>query len=162
MKKKEHLPIFGVGPLIVAFQIVVTVLGIALSSLGYFELCKIKVLDIPLKFAGVVLILFGILLYLCAAFHSKVYDGITQNKLVTAGVYSIVRNPIYSAFLLGCTGAVCIANNLALFIAPVLGWVFMTIVLMCSEEKWLKNLYGDEYVKYCKKVNRCIPWLPKK
>lgn len=161
MKKKEHLPIFGVGPLIIAFQIVVTLLGIALSSFGYFELCKIEMLDIPLKVVGVILILFGIFLYLCAALHSKVYQGITQNKLVTAGVYAVVRNPIYSAFLLACTGAVCIANNLVLFIAPVLGWAFMTIVLKLSEEKWLENLYGDEYVRYCKRVNRCTPWFAK-
>jgi protein-S-isoprenylcysteine O-methyltransferase Ste14 len=49
-----------------------------------------------------------------------------------------------------------------LFIAPVLGWAFMTIVLKLSEEKWLENLYGDEYVRYCKRVNRCIPWFAKK
>ena len=162
MKKKEHLPIFGVGPLIVVFQIAVALFGIVLSSLGYFEFGRIVVLDIPLKIIGVGLVLFGVCLYLLAAFHSKVYDGITQNKLVTTGVYGIVRNPIYSAFLLACTGAVCIANNLVLLVAPVLGWIFMTIVLKLSEEKWLKNLYGDEYVQYCKKVNRCIPWFMKR
>lgn len=162
MKKKEHLPIFGVGPLIVSFQIAVTLLGIVLSRFGYFEFGEIAVLNIPLKIVGAGLILFGVCLYLAAAFHSKVYDGITHNKLVTTGVYGIVRNPIYSAFLLTCTGAVCLTNNLVLFVAPVLGWAFMTIVLKLSEEKWLKNLYGNEYVMYCKRVNRCIPWFAKK
>ena len=162
MKKKEHLPIFGVGPLIVSFQIAVTLLGIVLSRFGYFEFGEIAVLNIPLKIVGAGLILFGVCLYLAAAFHSKVYDGITHNKLVKTGVYGIVRNPIYSAFLLACTGAVCLTNNLVLFVAPVLGWAFMTIVLKLSEEKWLKNLYGNEYVMYCKRVNRCIPWFTKK
>ena len=159
MKKKEHLPIFGVGPIIVVFQIAVTLVGILLSTLGYFNFGRIAVLDIPLKILGIGLILFGVYLYLSANFQSRVFDNITENKLVTTGVYSIVRNPIYSAFLLSCTGAVCIANNLVLFIAPVLGWAFMTIVLKLSEEKWLKNLYGDEYLQYCKRVNRCIPWF---
>lgn len=162
MKKKEHLPIFGVGPLIVSFQIAVTLLGIVLSRFGYFEFGEIAVLNITLKIVGAGLILFGVCLYLAAAFHSKVYDGITHNKLVTTGVYGIVRNPIYSAFLLACTGAVCLTNNLVLFVAPVLGWAFMTSVLKLSEEKWLKNLYGNEYVMYCKRVNRCIPWFAKK
>ncbi|MEE0914662.1 MAG: isoprenylcysteine carboxylmethyltransferase family protein [Ruminococcus sp.] len=162
MKKKEHLPIFGVGPLIVSFQIAVTLLGIVLSRFEYFEFGEIAVLNIPLKIVGAGLILFGVCLYLAAAFHSKVYDGITHNKLVKTGVYGIVRNPIYSAFLLACTGAVCLTNNLVLFVAPVLGWAFMTIVLKLSEEKWLKNLYGNEYVMYCKRVNRCIPWFAKK
>lgn len=162
MKKKEHLPIFGVGSLIVSFQIAVTLLGIVLSRFEYFEFGEIAVLNIPLKIVGAGLILFGVCLYLAAAFHSKVYDGITHNKLVKTGVYGIVRNPIYSAFLLACTGAVCLTNNLVLFVAPVLGWAFMTIVLKLSEEKWLKNLYGNEYVMYCKRVNRCIPWFAKK
>lgn len=162
MKKKEHLPLYGVGPLIVGFQILVTVVGIVLSCLGYFDFGNIKVLDIPLKIIGVVFIIFGVYLYLSANFQSRVFDNITENKLVTTGVYSIVRNPIYSAFLLACTGAVCIANNVVLFVIPVLCWAFMTIVLKLSEEKWLKNLYGDEYAKYCKRVNRCIPWFSRR
>lgn len=162
MKKKEHLPLYGVGPVIGGFQILVTVVGIVLSCLGYFDFGNIKVLDIPLKIIGVVLIIFGVYLYLSANFQSRVFDNITENKLVTTGVYSIVRNPIYSAFLLACTGAVCIANNVVLFVIPVLCWAFMTIVLKLSEEKWLKNLYGDEYAKYCKRVNRCIPWFSRR
>ena len=26
-----------------------------------------------------------------------------------------------------------------------------------QEEKWLRELYGQEYEDYCKRVNRCIP-----
>ena len=37
-----------------------------------------------------------------------------------------------------------------------------TFVLKRTEEKWLLNLYGDEYGQYLKRVNRCIPWFPKK
>ena len=37
MRKKEHLPLLGVGPIINAFQIVLTVIGIILSYRGYFE-----------------------------------------------------------------------------------------------------------------------------
>lgn len=159
MKKKEHLPFLGVGPVIGGFQVVITVIGVVLSCLGYFDFGKMEALNIPLKIIGIVLIVFGVYLYINANFKSKLFDNITENKLVTTGVYGIVRNPIYSAFLLSCTGAVCIANNLVLFIVPVLCWAFMTIVLKLSEEKWLKNLYGDEYVQYCKRVNRCIPWF---
>ena len=162
MKKREHLPLYGVGPVIGGFQILVTVVGIVLSCMGYFDFGKIEALNIPLKFIGIVIIIFGVYLYLSANFQSRLFDNITENKLVTTGVYSIVRNPIYSAFLLACTGAVCIANNVVLFVIPVLCWAFMTIVLKFSEEKWLKNLYGDEYVQYCKRVNRCIPWFARK
>ena len=162
MKKREHLPFMGVGPLIVCFQVAVTAVGIVLSSMGDLSFSQFEALDIPLKVVGTMLIFFGVYLYFCAAFKSKLFNNIAENTLVTTGVYSIVRNPIYSAFGLVCTGAVCMANNLVLFIVPLLCWAFMTVVLKLSEEKWLKNLYGNAYITYCKKVNRCIPWFAKK
>lgn len=75
------------------------------------------------------------------------------------GVYSIVRNPIYSAFYLLCLGIILVENNLILLIIPVLGYVYMTIILKNTEEKWLYTLYGEKYKEYCKKVNRCIPMI---
>ena len=162
MKNKDHLPVFGIGPLIVNPQILLTLAGIVLSASGYFRLGKIPALKIPFVIIGIILIVFGIYLWYCANYRERVFDRITENKLVTTGVYAIVRNPIYSAFFLLCTGAIFIANNLFLFIIPVICWLYMTIMLKCTEEKWLLDLYGQEYIEYCKRVNRCIPWFPKK
>lgn len=159
MKKREHLPFYGVGPFIGGFQVVITVIGVVLSSLGYFDFGKIEFLNIPLKIIGACFVALGCYLFYGAHYKAKLFDKVAQNKLVTTGVYSIVRNPVYSGFLFACTGVVCIANNLVLFVVPVICWIFMTIVLKLSEEKWLKALYGDEYVEYCKRVNRCIPWF---
>ncbi len=77
-------------------------------------------------------------------------------------LYGFVRNPVYSGALLACTGAVLIANNLILLIVSVICWLYMTAFLIKTEEKWLKELYGQEYILYCQRVNRCIPWFPKK
>lgn len=60
------------------------------------------------------------------------------------------------------TGAVLIVHNALLFVLPVLFYIAMTIVFIHTEEKWLANLYGQEYTDYCKRVNRCIPRFPKK
>ena len=161
MRKREHLPFYGVGPFIGGFQVVITLIGVVLSCLGLFDFGKIELLNIPLKVIGFALIAFGLYLFYGAHYKAKLFDNVAENKLVTTGVYSIVRNPVYSGFLMACTGAVCIANNLVLFIIPVICWGFMTIVLKLSEEKWLRNLYKEEYILYCKKVNRCIPWCRK-
>ena len=161
MKEKSHLPLLGVGPVIIAVQFLITVLGIILSYCGYFNSGKIELLNIPLKIIGVILILFGFYLNFSAKRKSKLFQMIAENKLITTGVYSIVRNPVYSAVLLACTGAICIANNLFLFFIPVICWIYMTVFLKLTEEKWLTDLYGQEYIEYCKKVNRCIPWFPK-
>ena len=161
MKEKSHLPLFGVGPAIIAGQIMITVIGIIVSYSGYFEAGKIELLNIPLKIAGIGLIVFGFFLNYSAKHKSKLFEMVAQNKLITTGVYSIVRNPVYSAVFLACTGAVCVSNNLILFFIPVICWLYMTIFLKLTEEKWLTDLYGQEYIEYCKSVNRCIPWFPK-
>lgn len=162
MKKRKHLPFYGVGPFIGASMFTLTAIGVILSCCGYFDFGKFEVLNIPLKIAGIILILSGCYLFYGAHYKARLFDKVAKNELVTTGIYSIVRNPVYSCFLLLCTGVVCIANNVALLVVPVICWGFMTIVLKLSEEKWLTALYGDEYKEYCKRVNRCIPWFAKK
>lgn len=162
MKEKKHLPLLGVGPIIIALQVVITVIGIIISCSGYLKFGEIELLNIPLKFIGISLICFGIYLNYSAKHKSKLFDMVTENKLITTGVYGIVRNPVYSAVFLMCTGAICMVNNLALFLIPVICWIYMTIFLKLTEEKWLTNLYGQEYIEYCKRVNRCIPWFPRR
>ena len=159
--KKKHLPLFGVGPVIIALQVIITVIGIIISYYGYFDFGKIDILNIPFKLIGIALIFFGIYLNYSAKHKSKLFEMVSENRLITTGVYGIVRNPVYSAVLLMCTGAVCMANNLVLFLIPVICWIYMTIFLKLTEEKWLKQLYGQEYIEYCKRVNRCIPWFSK-
>ncbi len=46
-----------------------------------------------------------------------------------------------------------------LLILPFVYWLAMTILMKKTEEKWLYELYGQKYLEYCKKVNRCIPWF---
>lgn len=159
--KKEHLPVLGIGPIIVIPQLVVTAALITQSKMKRIPSVKIKSWNILFLIIGMALIIFSIWMWYSANFQIKINRHIEGNHLATAGVYSIVRNPIYSAFFLLCIGAILIEANIVLFVLPVLYYVYMTIFLMKTEEKWLGRLYGVEYEAYCKKVNRCIPWFPK-
>ena len=62
MKEKEHLPLLGVGPIIIALQVIITVIGIVISYRGYLVFGEIKILNIPLKCIGISLICFGVYL----------------------------------------------------------------------------------------------------
>jgi len=157
LNNKNHLSLIGVGPIIVIPQIALTIIGIILSAKGMIIDWHIKVLKVPFVIVGILFILYGFLLWYAANFKAKIDKHIENNKLATKGVYSIVRNPIYSAFLMIDIGLILIENNLILFIIPIVCWLYMTILLKNTEEKWLYKLYGDEYKKYCRKVNRCIP-----
>jgi len=162
MSNKYHLPLYGVGPVIVFGQIIFTAISIIVTHTFDFRFPVMNVLNILFRVTGILLIASGLYLNLSAKLKSKLFKCVEENKLITDGVYSIVRNPVYSAVLLACTGAVLMADNLILLIVPVICWLYMTLFLMKTEEKWLKELYGQEYVSYCEKVNRCIPWFPKK
>lgn len=164
MKKdtdKKALPTFGAGPLYVIVCAVITAAGIILECFGILSMGEIANLSLKIVFyvLGVMLIALGIVMWLFAVVIGNVDKDIESGKLKTTGIYAVVRNPIYSAFLFVFTGILLFFTNLYLLVLPVLYYIYMTVLMICTEEKWLKEKFGEEYVKYCKKVNRCLPWL---
>lgn len=159
MNKKEHLPIYGVGPIYVVVIIVCTVVGIGLSALGVLPYVILDTTKVLFLMLGILLILLGIYFWVSAIFQSKLNSNIRSNTLITTGAYAYVRNPIYSAFMLACTGVLLLYGNVLLLILPFFYWGFLTVLMKNTEEKWLMDLYGEEYEEYCKRVNRCIPWI---
>lgn len=152
----KKLPLFGVGPIYVILIISLTILTIILSTNNIIS--KISIInDVAAYIVGFIVIVIGITLWINAVVIGKLFKNINDNKLVTTGVYSYVRNPIYSAFLFVCTGIIIMLNNIYLIIFPLLYWLILTILMINTEEKWLRNIYKEEYNDYCKKVNRCIP-----
>ncbi|MBO6114781.1 MAG: isoprenylcysteine carboxylmethyltransferase family protein [Lachnospiraceae bacterium] len=171
--EKKHLPLYGVGPFYVATCFVLTVVGIVLSRAGLLESGGVEytpvrslpfVIGIIFVFwlVGIILIVFGAYIWYAANFKNKIDDNIKNNELVTTGIYASVRNPIYSGISIILTGILLTEENYWLLILPFVFWIFMTVLMKCTEEKWLTDLYGEEYQAYCKRVNRCIPWFPKK
>lgn len=161
MKKYEHLPIFGIGPVYVASILLPTIVAAILRNDHVFTSGRLVTLRIPLIIIGVLFIILSAFIWIQAVIVSKLDENIKKNHLVTSGVYAWVRNPIYSAFMILCTGVLLIAGNAWFFILPFIYWRLLTVLMKNTEEKWLQDMYGDEYIEYCKKVNRCWPWIPK-
>ena len=160
--KKEKLSVFGIGPLYVGIIISITILLIFLQNNGYFKNGEISFLKIPFIIIGIICIVIGIGLWISAVVNSRISKNIKELKLVTTGVFAIVRNPIYSAFLFLFTGILLFTRNLYLLIFPIIFWIYLTYLLKETEEKWLKDKFKEEYQKYMKKVNRIIPNIFKK
>lgn len=158
IKNKGHLSMYGIGPIYGVVTIVITITAVILGHISFFENGIIKILKIPSMILGILLIVFALMIWYNALFRAKIDSGIVENKLVTTGVYAFVRNPIYSAIMFICTGVLLISSNVYFYPLFFFYWFFMTVLLKCTEEKWLKNLYGKEYEAYCRRVNRCIPW----
>lgn len=160
--KKIKMSVLGIGPVYVLSCLIVTVLSIYLSEKGSLNSGKISDLRLILICLGVLSILLGVILWIQAVFSQKMVKAIKDNILLTKGVYAVVRNPIYSAFFFVFTGMLFIEANLWLLILPIVFWLYMTILLKLTEEKWLKEAFGQEYIEYCARVNRVFPWFPKK
>lgn len=162
MKKEnqEHLPVMGVGPVCIAIMIAFTAAGIALVKFNMLTSGDVGggVIAVLFVIAGILCIAGGITLWYAAVFSAKIDITIKSNRLETGGVYAIVRNPIYSAFLFICIGALLFCRNWYVLILPPLFWVYLTVFMKLTEEKWLSERFGEEYKAYSKRVNRFIPW----
>ena len=157
IKGNEKLSLYGIGPFFTWPSLLVTVIFSIIFG------CKVKFGKVEqLSVTGFISIMGAILLYTNAVFKVKIMDCIRQDKLLTTGVYAYVRNPIYSAILFLCTGIILVARNYCLLCLPVLLWGYLTILLKITEETWLQDFYGEAYLEYCKKTNRCIPWFKRK
>lgn len=159
--KKNHLPILGVGPMYVITIILMTVISIILSTTRMIPIITFTNIRLIFVLIGILCFIIGITLWLKAVIIDRLDAHIIKNELVTTGVYAYVRNPVYSAFMFVCTGVLLIYGNLVLLVLPIIYWGFMTVLMKLTEEKWLEDLYGKEYVQYRQRVNRCIPWKRK-
>ena len=159
--EKGHLPILGVGPLYVVTIILMTIISITLSATGIIPVITFANFQWIFILIGILCFIIGITLWLKAVIIDRLDAHIIKNELVTTGVYAYVRNPVYSAFMFVCTGVLLIYGNLVLLVLPIIYWGFITVLMKSTEEKWLENLYGKEYIQYRQRVNRCIPWKGK-
>ncbi|SFW27814.1 methyltransferase family protein [Ruminococcus flavefaciens] len=161
MKNKEHLPIFGIGPFLVVGMAVVAAIAIAVFSY-VLHLGTVSVFPATMLIAiGIALIIAGLIVWFIGAVRSGMDDNIKENCLKTNGIYAWVRNPMYSGWWMLITGISLMWRNIFLIPVIVINWGIMTVVLKATEEKWLHELYGQEYDDYCKCVNRCIPFKRK-
>lgn len=155
MKKSKTLPIYGVGPIYVISCLILTIIALIFNC--YKIIPVLKFLDLFMIILGILCITIGVILWLSAVLVTQIDRKIKEGKLITTGIYSIVRNPIYSAFLFIFTGIIFLVNNIYLLALPITFWIYLTILLKLTEEKWLEDKFTDEYNRYSKNVNRVIP-----
>lgn len=85
---------------------------------------------------------------------------LTENhKLITSGVYQIVRHPIYTAMfgMMLATG-LAISHWIALPIAIIVFFIG-TKIRTVAEEKLLREAFPNEYEKYAAQVAPIIPFV---
>lgn len=156
------MPAFGVGPIYVLSCLFLTTLGIVFRDKGFLRAGHMEQGQLFIVVFGILFLFGGIYLWVHAVILQRINEKVRERKLLTTGVYGWVRNPVYSAFLFIFTGALLFAANYLLLLLPILFWAMLTLLMKQTEEKWLLRRFGEEYAIYCRKVNRVIPWFPKR
>lgn len=156
---KKHLSVFGVGPLYTIIVVFVTIVFFYLENKNIIINFHNNIWDMVGNIIGILFIIVGFILWANAVIINKIAKNIRENNLVTSGAYKYVRNPIYTAVMFVLSGVIFYHGNIILIPLILFYYIFLSILLINTEEKWLLQVYGEEYINYCKKVNRCIPWI---
>jgi protein-S-isoprenylcysteine O-methyltransferase Ste14 len=83
----------------------------------------------------------------------------TNAELITSGVYSIVRHPIYSSFFFEGIGFI-LASPYLLAVGIVAMYIPVSRLMVDKEEDKLIDFYGEEYKEYMKKCKyKIIPFI---
>jgi len=120
----------------------------------------ILVNGLPLKIAGVLIILFGDFMFGWAliSFGNSWRIGIDENSpgaLVTGGIFALSRNPIFVFIDCYFIGTFLINGTLAFLIFAVMTVIGLDYQIH-QEEKFLLDKYGRAYQTYCSQVGRYI------
>ena len=128
----------NIGTLVVIFGLGAVLIAAAFS-----------VVWTPVAIVGGVLAAVGWLCLVVARLQLGASFSVTAKakKLVTTGIYSKIRNPIYvfsAMFLLG----LIIVMGMWLLLIPLLVLIPVQIVRARKEQQVLEQAFGEEYVRY--------------
>lgn len=92
----------------------------------------------------------------------KFFDRLTiklDHQLVTDGIYSLIRHPIYTSYILLFLGFCLMLQSiwgLGLLLAVCMVWFGNRIAI---EEQMLEEQFGEEYQLYCQRTKRLFPYV---
>ena len=129
---------------------------------GSHYLMPIRILiEPPLNYLGLPLILAGVLLDVWAAslFRERKTSFQLRGEtptLITEGPFGFSRNPVYLGMLAALLGLATFLGSLMAFIYPILFFIILQFAFIPLEERSMEEAFGKEYLEYKQRVRR---WL---
>jgi len=121
----------------------------------------VRIIPAPWSYLGGILLALGIGVSVTAATSFRragtpVIPFERSTVVVTGGLFRVTRNPMYLGMVIGLSGAAILFGTLsAFFPIPVFVWIIQARFIR-GEERFLEELFGEQYVAYKRSVRR---WL---
>ncbi len=116
---------------------------------------------VPVRIVGVLVAVVGVAVFIISVLtmRDSWRAGVSKTdktELVTKGIYKISRNPAFLGFDLMYLGILLMFFNLVLFEVSLFAVLMFHLQIVNVEEEFLLEAFGDEYLRYKKKVCRYI------
>jgi protein-S-isoprenylcysteine O-methyltransferase Ste14 len=108
---------------------------------------------------------------MCGALYAQVamgnswrigVDATERTELITSGIYSRVRNPIFSFMIVLGLGLLLLVPTSVSLLAVAFTAAGIEIQVRAVEEPYLRRAHGATYEAYCARVGRFIPGVGRK
>jgi protein-S-isoprenylcysteine O-methyltransferase Ste14 len=143
------------GGMALAVVSVNLVLGDHLDTIGAIDVTALHAIGIGLAALGGTSV-FLAQLGMGASWRIGV-DREARTDLVTGGWFSVVRNPIYSAMIVGWVGFALMVPTWLAFAAAALIALGLELLVRAVEEPYLTRTHGESYRAYASRVGRFVP-----
>ena len=149
-------------PLIMLFSVNLGLL-IGISNLYFFQIYKLpELLNVFRSYefgSFLILVSFLIIYFSVGLFRVNNEDPnpVTQtNRLLTAGIYKHIRNPMYLALVIFQAGIGMALSFLHISLLASVTVLLLHYKIIKKEEEYLKNIFGDKYKNYLQNSRRWI------
>ena len=148
--------IWGIGPRIAISGflsfIATLIFGYRLEHFGYWFA--------PMSIAtalGIALVIVGVYFWLDSV--RLITARFKSGVLITEGVYRLVRNPMYTGFIVFIVPGISLLLNNPLIILSSIVMLLVFKMSIYKEEQYLKQQFGVAYQDYVSKVKQIIPFI---
>lgn len=139
-----------------------------IHPLAIYDFAKQKSLTVILPEIVSILIASGILLIAILLIHhatrtlGRFFDRLVlkdDHELITKGIYSLIRHPVYLAYGLFFTGVALFLQSLYALVLFAIANAIVFANYIRVEEAMMEERFGKAYREYCARTKKLIPFI---
>jgi len=147
----------GIGPQLAAVSVVYAAIALSVHFSNPDNMSMSDSAHDVFTLAGIVLVVIGLVFWALGA--ARIQRAFKEERLLTDGVFAVVRNPMYCGFIAFVTPGIALwLRSWPLLTLPFMAYIVFKL-LVGREEKYLEEKFGPEFREYRSRVNAIIPFL---